>query len=227
MLICVPDVLSSSEVAEVRRLTDAAQWEDGRMTAGTQSAMVKNNLQLPEEAPETVAAQTIVLRALARSPLFLSAALPKTIFPPLFNSYGVGQHFGVHVDNAIRVMPRTGERIRTDLSMTLFLTDPETYDGGELLIETQYGAQEVKLAAGHMVLYPSTSLHQVRAVSRGNRVSCFTWLQSIVRDETQRTTLFDLDQSIQALTAELGGDHDQTVRLTGIYHNLVRIWGDI
>lgn len=227
MLICIPDMLSADEVAVCRAMMARAPWQDGRATAGAQSAGVKNNLQIPQSAPEAQQLGQIILGALGRNPLFLSAALPKTILPPMFNRYGPGQNFGVHVDNAIRQVPQTGERLRTDLSMTLFFSEPEDYDGGELVIETHYGAQEVKLPAGHLVLYPATSLHQVLPVTRGERVSSFFWLQSMIRDDGQRTLLFDLDQTIQAISAECGATSPHAVRLTGIYHNLIRAWAEL
>lgn len=226
MLICVPDVLTPAELRHCQTLLAAADWADGRMTAGSQSALVKHNLQLPADSPAAREAGVIILQALGRNQTFLSAALPKTILPPLFNRYVTGQTFGVHIDNAIRANPLTGERIRTDLSVTLFFSDPDTYDGGELVIETLYGSQEVKLPAGHLVLYPSTSLHQVLPVTRGERTASFFWLQSMVRVEEQRSLLFDLDQTIQDLSADLGGGDDRAVRLTGIYHNLVRHWAE-
>ncbi|OYU47312.1 MAG: Fe2+-dependent dioxygenase [Rhizobiales bacterium PAR1] len=227
MLITIPDVLTPEEVAYCRSLMARAPWTDGKATAGTQSALVKNNRQIPLDAPEGLELGKLILRALGSNALFLSAALPRTILPPMFNRYGEGQNFGIHVDNAIRVVPQTGERLRTDFSMTLFFSDPENYDGGELVVETLYGAQEVKLPAGHMVLYPSTSLHQVLPVTRGERISSFFWLQSMVRDETRRTMLFDLDQTIQSMAASLGADDPHAVRLTGIYHNLIRCWAEL
>ncbi|MGE0226444.1 MAG: Fe2+-dependent dioxygenase [Acetobacteraceae bacterium] len=226
MLICIPDVLTADDLAACRDMMRRALWEDGRSTAGTQSALVKNNLQIPADRPEARELGAIVLRALGANPLFLSAALPRVILSPLFNRYGSGHGFGVHVDNAIRIDSRTGARIRTDLSMTLFFSDPEEYDGGELVIETLYGSQEVKLPAGHMILYPSTSLHQVMPITRGERLAAFFWLQSMVRDHAQRTMLFDLDQTIQSLAATLGSDDDNAVRLTGIYHNMIRMWAE-
>lgn len=226
MLICIPGILDAAELADCRRLMAAGDWRDGRMTAGAQSALVKHNLQLAADDPAAREAGTIILRALYRNETFLSAALPRTILPPLFNRYRTGQTFGVHVDNAIRANPDTGQRIRTDLSVTLFLTEPDDYDGGELVIETQYGSQPVKLPAGHLVLYPSTSLHQVLPVTRGDRVASFFWLQSMVRGVEPRTMLFDLDQTIQSLAATLGTGDDHIVRLTGIYHNLVRYWAE-
>jgi PKHD-type hydroxylase len=226
MLICIPDVLTAAELTQCQAAVQDADWRDGRMTAGAQSALVKHNLQLQADDPRARDAGRIILRALGRNETFLSAALPRTILPPLFNRYTAGQTFGVHVDNAIRANPDTGERIRTDLSVTLFLSDPDSYDGGELVIETNYGAQEVKLPAGHLVLYPSTSLHQVLPVTRGERIASFFWLQSMIRGQEERTMLFDLDQTIQSLSAstEIGDPH--AVRLTGIYHNLVRLWAE-
>jgi PKHD-type hydroxylase len=226
MLICIPDILAPAELTHCQSLLRDADWRDGRMTAGAQSALVKRNLQLPADSPAAREAGLIILRALGRNETFLSAALPKAILPPLFNRYVTGQTFGVHVDNAIRANPETGDRIRTDLSMTLFLSEPDSYDGGELVIETQYGSQEVKLPAGHMVLYPATSLHQVLPVTRGERVASFFWLQSMIRGTEERTILFDLDQTIQSLAGALGLEDDHAVRLTGLYHNLVRRWAE-
>jgi PKHD-type hydroxylase len=226
VLICIPEVLTKAEVAHFRRVMDAVEWVDGRATAGEQSATVKHNMQLPEGSPAARELGDRVLEALARSPLFISAAIPLKIFPPLFNRYGVGQSFGTHVDGAIRAVPGTPVRVRTDLSVTLFLAEPEEYEGGELTVEDRYGTQEVKLPAGDLVLYPSTSLHHVKAVTRGARVASFFWLQSMVRDDNARTMLFDLDQTIQDLSAERGVDDAACVRLTGIYHNLIRYWAD-
>ncbi len=222
MLICVPEVLSKSEVAHCRRVMAAAEWEDGRATCGAQSATVKDNAQLPGSSPASIELADLVLDALSRSALFLSAAVPLRIVPPLFSRYGSGQSFGVHVDNAIRGIPGTSVRIRTDLSCTLFLAEPDEYDGGELTVETRYGVQEVKLPAGDLVLYPSTSLHRVQPISRGNRYVSFFWLQSMIREDGDRTLLFDLDQTIQDLAAEKGVEDEACVRLTGIYHNFVR-----
>jgi PKHD-type hydroxylase len=205
---------------------DKAEWVDGRVTAGAQSATVKHNMQLPEGSPAANELGELVLEALSRCPLFISAAIPLKIFPPLFNRYGAGHSFGTHVDGAIRAVPGTPVRIRTDLSVTLFLAEPDEYDGGELTVEDRYGTQEVKLAAGDLVLYPATSLHHVKPVTRGVRIASFFWLQSMVRDDNVRTMLFDLDQTIQELTAEKGIDDAACVRLTGLYHNLVRYWAD-
>jgi PKHD-type hydroxylase len=227
VLICIPEVLTKDEVAHFRRVMDRAEWVDGRGTAGAQSATVKHNMQLPEGSPPARELGDRVLDALARCPLFVSAAIPLRIFPPLFNRYGVGQSFGTHVDGAIRAVPGTPVRIRTDLSVTLFLAEPGEYDGGELTVEDKYGTQEAKLPAGDLVLYPSTSLHHVKPVTRGARIASFFWLQSMVRDDNARTMLFDLDQTIQQLSAERGIEDPACVRLTGIYHNLIRHWADV
>lgn len=226
MMLHIPEVLSKQQVAHCRQVMDAAEWIDGNATSGHQSALTKNNMQLPEAAPETRQLGDLVLDALERSPLFISAALPLKVFPPLFNRYAGGQAFGLHVDNAIRPFAGSDFRIRTDLSCTLFLAEPEEYDGGELIVEDTYGDQRVKLPAGDMVLYPSTSLHRVTPVTRGARVASFFWLQSMVRDDSQRTLLFQLDTSIQQLAQRLGNGDAQVVQLTGIYHNLLRRWAD-
>lgn len=226
MLLHIPGVLTKPQVAQCRQLLDAAQWTDGNATSGPQSALAKNNMQLPESAPEARQLGNFVLDALEANPLFISAALPLKIFPPLFNRYAGGQAFGNHVDNAIRSYSGADFRIRTDLSCTLFLAEPEDYDGGELIVEDTYGDKQVKLPAGDMVLYPSTSLHRVTPVTRGARVASFFWLQSMVRDDGQRTLLFQLDTSIQQLVARLGNADPQVVQLTGIYHNLLRRWAD-
>ena len=204
MLICVPDVLSKAEVANFRAAMDAAAWEDGRSTAGAQSAMVKKNEQLPPNGEVARRLGETVIKALVANPLFVSAAIPKQIFPPLFNRYGVGQHFGVHVDNAVRGDHLTGARIRTDLSVTLFLSEPDEYEGGELIVEDYYGSHRVKLPAGHLVLYPASSLHTVTPVTRGARVASFFWLQSMVRDGHARSLIFDLDTAIQGLRRAAG-----------------------
>lgn len=226
MLTVIPDLLDPATVQRVRTLIDAAQWIDGNVTSGHQSALAKRNMQLPEDAPEARQAGQIILEALGRSPLLIAAALPLKIFPPLFNSYEGGQAFGVHVDNAVRVQAGTGFRVRSDLSMTIFLEDPQSYDGGELTVETNFGVQRVKLPAGHAVLYPSSSLHRVEPVTRGRRIASFFWLQSMVRDDAARQMMFDLDSSIQALAVDLGHDNAQVIRLTGVYHNLLRRWAD-
>ena len=229
MLICVPDVLSKADVADFRRIMDGCDWEDGRSTAGAQSALVKKNEQLP---PDGEVARTLgnrVISALTANPRFIAAAIPQQIFPPLFNRYEAsnGHHFGIHVDNAVRGDRLTGLRIRTDLSVTLFLSEPEDYDGGELIIEDFYGSHEIKLPAGHLVLYPASSLHMVTPVTRGMRVASFFWLQSMIRDSHARSLIFDLDTAIQALVERLGRDDPETVKLTGIYHNLIRYWAEV
>lgn len=223
MLIQIPKVLTKEEVSKCRQAFDEAEWVDGRGTAGPQAAAVKRNMQLPD-APHTRELGNMILDALARNPLFMSAALPLRVLPPMFNKYGEGQYFGSHIDGAIRNIP--GGRIRTDLSMTVFLAEPEDYDGGELLIEDHYGAQSVKLPAGDMVLYPSTSVHKVTPVTRGYRVASFFWLQSMIRGDLERRMLFDLDQSIQQLTVDRGPDDATVVKLTGLYHNLLRTWAE-
>jgi PKHD-type hydroxylase len=226
LLICIPDLLTNAQVANLRARIDATPWIDGSATAGAQSALVKRNRQLPEQSKAAREAGDIVLDALADNAVFLSAALPLKIFPPLFNRYEVGDGFGVHVDNAIRAVPGAPVRVRTDLSCTLFLSEPDDYDGGELVVELPFGAQEVKLGAGSLVLYPASSLHRVNPITRGARVASFFWLQSMVRDDADRALLFDLDQSVQTLAAAHGHDSAEVVRLTGIYHNLIRRWSD-
>jgi PKHD-type hydroxylase len=225
MLLHIPDVLTPEQVAQAREALDNAEWVDGRVTAGHQSARAKDNMQLPEDNPVARQLSDTVLAALQKSPLFIGAALPLKVFPPLFNRYSGGQSFGTHVDNAIRQVAGTPYRVRTDLSATLFLSAPEEYDGGELSVEDTYGVQSVKLPAGHMILYPATSLHHVRPVTRGARIASFFWVQSMVRDDAQRTLLFDLDSTIQQIAQE-APDHPAAVRLTGIYHNLLRQWAD-
>jgi PKHD-type hydroxylase len=226
MLITIPDILSASEVAQMRTKLDAANWVDGKVTAGYQAQRVKENEQLPEGSPVALELGDLVLKGLARSPLFMSAALPLRVFPPMFNRYRGGGKFGTHVDTAIRQQVTTGQRIRTDVSATLFLTAPEEYDGGELIVEDTYGSHSVKLPAGHMVLYPATSLHRVEPVTRGARVSSFFWIQSMIRTDADRAMLFDLDQTIQKLAVELPGS-PLGVNLTGIYHNLLRRWAEM
>lgn len=230
MLLTLPDVLTPEQTAQARQILDAAEWVDGKGTTGYQSAKAKDNMQLPFESPAARQVGDMILKALATNPLFQAAALPLHIMPPMFNRYAGGQSFGTHVDNAIRHIHGTGMRIRTDLSMTLFFSDPDEYDGGELCIEDTYGVQSVKLPRGHMVLYPSTSLHHVTPVTRGARVSAFFWLQSMIRDNGQRAMLFDLDLSIQRLAHELAGNEvaEKTgVQLTGVYHNLLRQWAEM
>lgn len=226
MLIAIPDLLSADQVARIRAVIDMAEWVDGNATSGPQSALAKRNEQLPEGGPAHAEAGTIILDALAASPAFVAAALPLKVFPPLFNRYGEGQAFDTHVDNAIRIQRGTDFRIRSDLSMTIFLEDPAAYDGGELVIEGSFGEQRVKLPAGHAVLYPSSSLHHVTPVTRGVRVASFFWLQSMVRDDGKRRILFDLDRAVQRLTGQLGGADRSVIELTGVYHNLLRSWAD-
>ena len=229
MLICVPNVLSKQDVADFRRIMDDCAWEDGRSTAGAASALVKRNEQLPPDSEVARQLGKRVLSALTANPQFISAAIPLKIFPPLFNRYAAsdGHHFGLHVDNAVRGDHLTGLRIRTDLSVTLFLSEPGDYDGGELVVEDLYCSHEIKLPAGDLVLYPASSLHLVTPVTRGTRVASFFWLQSMVRDAHARSLIFDLDTAIQALVERLGRDDPETVKLTGIYHNLIRHWAEL
>lgn len=226
MMIAIPDLLDPARLQQLRTLIDAAEWIDGNATSGHQSALAKKNEQLPEGSAAAQQAGAMVLDALGKSPLFFAAALPLKVFPPLFNRYGEGHTFGTHVDNAIRIQRGTEFRIRSDLSMTVFLEDPSAYDGGELVVEDHFGVQRVKLPAGHAVLYPSSSLHHVTPVTRGTRVASFFWLQSMIRDDSARRILFDLDQSVQRLTAQLGGGDRSVIELTGVYHNLLRRWAD-
>ena len=226
MLIAITDILSPDEAAALRARIVAAEWVDGNATSGEGSALAKRNRQLPEDAAVTREAQQAVARAIGGNATFLSAALPHTVFPPLFNRYGPGETFGAHVDNAVRIHAESGTRIRTDLSATLFLTDPADYDGGALEVEGVFGTVSYRLPAGHLLLYPSSSLHRVTPVTRGERVSCFFWLQSLVRGAEKRALLFDLDQSVQALTASHGGDDAEVLRLTSVYHNLMRMWAE-
>lgn len=225
MLLAIPNVLTSDQVAEARARLESAEWVDGRITAGHQGARVKNNDQLPPGSDTAAQVGDMILRALSASPLFMSAALPLHVLPPMFNRYTGGQTFGTHVDGAIRSLPN-GQRIRTDLSCTLFFTGPDEYDGGELMIEDTYGAKSVKLPAGDMIVYPSTSLHHVTPVTRGARLCSFFWLQSLVREDNRRSILFDMDVAIQRLGAE-NPLHPSVVSLTGVYHNLLREWSDL
>ena len=229
MLLHIPEVFTKDEVRTLRARLDAGPWADGNATSGHQSATAKVNRQLPEDSPEARDVGGLVLQALNANPMFVSAALPHTIFPPLFNAYEGGEHFGVHVDNAIRQRSGVGGdvRIRSDLSATLFLSEPEDYDGGELLIEEMYGAQSVKLPAGDLVLYPSKSLHRVTPVTRGKRVASFFWLQSLIRDDADRETLFRLDVAIQRVSADKGPKDAAVLELTAVYHNLIRRWSEV
>lgn len=226
MLLAIPEVLTKSEVLQFRQWMDQADWVDGNATSGQQSALAKKNMQLPQESPVAQKIGDFIQGVLAAHPLFISAALPAKVFPPLFNRYSEGQAFGTHVDNSIRQLKGTNFRIRSDLSATLFFSEPEEYDGGELTIEDTFGVQRVKLPAGHMVLYPSSSLHHVTPVTRGARVSSFFWLESMVRDDSQRTLLFQMDRAIQKLVMDRGNDDTEVISLTGVYHNLLRMWAD-
>lgn len=226
MLLQLPDVLTAQEVATCRQKMNQAEWIDGRVTAGRQSAKAKDNMQLPEDHPVARELSDLIISALQRNPLFMSAALPLRVFPPLFNRYQGGQSFGNHVDNSIRQVPGTPHRVRTDLSATLFLAAPDEYDGGELVVEDTYGLHTAKLPAGHMILYPSTSLHNVRPVTRGARIASFFWIQSMVRDDGRRTLLFDLDMAIQRINHDMP-DYAASLQLTGVYHNLLRQWADV
>ncbi len=227
MLLQIPDVLTADQVAKARELLENADWADGRITAGYQSARAKDNAQLPEDSPVARELGAIVLEALSRNSTFFSAALPRRIYPPLFNRYAGGQSFGFHVDNAVRYDRSRGgaEPVRTDLSATLFFSEPEDYDGGELVIEDTYGTHSVKLRAGDMVLYPGTSLHRVTPVTRGQRLASFFWIQSLVREDAQRRLMFELDVSIRRLTQDVP-EHPALIQLTGVYHNLLRRWSD-
>ena len=226
MLLTVPDVFSAEQVRQIRRQLDGAEWVDGRVTAGHQSSLAKDNMQIPEGHPVAKEIGEVILQTLGQNLLFISAALPMKVFPPLFNPYSGGQSFGTHVDNAIRHVKGTSHRVRSDLSTTLFFSNPDEYDGGELIIEDTYGIHSVKLPAGQLVLYPSSSLHNVRPVTRGARVSSFFWIQSMVRDDSARTLLFDLDNVTQQMSRS-DPNSTHAVKLTGMYHNLLRRWAEV
>jgi PKHD-type hydroxylase len=226
VLLNIPGILKPQEVQEARRLLDEAEWNDGKLTAGHQSALAKDNMQLAETHPIARKLGDMILAALEQSSLFMSAALPLKVFPPLFNRYQAGQSFGTHVDNAIRQVTGTPYRVRTDLSATLFISAPDEYEGGELIIEDTYGVQKVKLPEGHMILYPASSLHHVTPVTRGTRTASFFWIQSMVQDDGERTLLFDLDMAIQRVAEKLP-EQNVTVQLTSIYHNLLRRYAQV
>lgn len=240
MLLKIPNVLTPDEVAQVRHLILGADWADGRITAGSQSAGVKKNRQLPEELPAAQQARHIVSVALARNPQFVTGALPKSVYPPLFNRYSGGANsFGKHIDNAVRTHAATARHVRTDIACTLFLSDPDSYDGGELVVEDTYGEQRIKLAAGDLVMYPGTSVHRVEAVTHGERLACFFWVESMVRSDAQRRLLYDMDMAItdlrrqdlaqnsQSDSSSLNSERSEVVTLTGCYHNLLRMWADV
>lgn len=240
MLLRIPQALNADELAQVRQLIISADWADGRITAGSQSGSVKNNLQLPEELAEAQQARHIVSVALARNPMFVTGALPKSVYPPLFNRYaGLSNHFGNHIDNAVRTHAATARHVRTDISCTLFLSQPDSYDGGELVVQDSYGEQRIKFAAGDLVMYPGTSVHRVEPVTRGERLACFFWIESMVRLDAQRRLLYDMDMAITALrqkdrdsrhgyqNPESHPESQEVVQLTGCYHNLLRMWADV
>ena len=226
MLLQVPAVLTQDQVAQSRQLLEKANWVDGRVTAGHQSVKAKDNMQLAEDDPTAKQLGDAILSALERNPLFMAAALPMKVFPPLFNRYQGGQAFGNHVDNAVRQINGTPYRVRTDLSATLFFSNPDEYDGGELVVEDTFGVHQVKLPAGHLILYPASSLHHVRPVTHGARLASFFWIQSMVRDDGERTLLFDLDMEVQRLSTDLP-EHPSVMNLTSLYHNLLRRWADV
>ena len=240
MLLRIPQVLQPGELGQVRQLILAADWADGRITAGSQSGTVKNNLQLPEDLPAAQQARHIVSVALARNPMFVTGALPKSVYPPLFNRYGGNSnHFGDHIDNAVRTHAATARHVRTDISCTLFLSDPASYDGGELVVQDTYGEQRIKFDAGDLVLYPGTSVHRVEPVTRGERLACFFWIESMVRTDVQRRLLYEMDMAITALrqqalqrttqdhTEDKRIESPELIRLTGCYHNLLRMWAEV
>jgi PKHD-type hydroxylase len=226
MLLQLPNILTPDEVQQAQTLLASAPWADGRTGAGEQARQVKNNEQLDHDCAQAQSIRAMVLRALDRTPLFFSAALPKRVFPPRLNRYGGdSNYYGNHIDGAVRYMPDTGQRVRTDVSCTVFLSDPDSYDGGEFCIADTFGEQAIKLPAGHMVLYPGTSLHQVKPVTRGHRLACFFWIESMVRSDEQRRLLYELDMNLLALR-QCHGETDETTALTGVYHNLLRMWAD-
>lgn len=225
MMLHIPGVLTQEQVLEFRHRLAETDWVDGKETVGAQGARVKQNRQLPEHSPVSRELSQQLLNILQKNPVFFSAALPLHIVPPLFNAYEGGEHYGLHVDGAVRRVPGTAQSLRTDVSSTLFLSDPDDYEGGELVVVDTYGTHEVKLPAGDMIVYPSTSLHQVLPVTRGTRVCSFFWSQSMIRDDARRTMLFEMDQNITRLRAWLG-DCEEVVNLTAQYHNLLRMWAE-
>jgi PKHD-type hydroxylase len=227
MMLHIRGVLTPDQVRHCREAICDADWVDGRVTAGDQSGLAKHNLQLSEDAPQAKALGEAVLKALARNARFMSAALPLKVYPPLFNRYGEGMGFGDHIDNAIRISQVTGARYRTDISCTLFLSDPGDYDGGELLFEDGVSARAIKLPAGDMILYPATTVHQVTPVTRGERWASFFWVQSMVAEGSQRALLYDLDQAVIRARRDLGDDHPAAISMVGIYHNLIRMWSQV
>jgi len=227
MLVTIPDVLSADELAHIRRVLEGTEWIDGRKTAGDQAVKVKNNLQVPVDSAAAQELGQIVLKALAGSPAFTAATLPVRVLPPMFNRYDVGMTFGAHVDGSIRSVPSAGVRIRTDVSSTLFLTPPEDYDGGELVVHDTYGTHTVKLPAGHLVVYPATSMHSVTPVTRGSRWASFFWTQSMIRDDWRRHMLYDLDNAIRSVRGRLPDDDPAVVGLSAHYHNLIRHWAEM
>lgn len=237
MLLRIPQVLQPDELAQVRQLILTADWADGRITAGSQSGTVKNNRQLPEELPAAQQARHLVSVALARNPMFVTGALPKSVYPPLFNRYGGGHdtnHFGNHIDNAVRTHAATARHVRTDISCTLFLSEPASYDGGELVVQDTYGEQRIKFDAGDLVMYPGTSVHRVEPVTRGERLASFFWIESMVRADTQRRLLYEMDMAITSLrrkdmaqSVPGSAESSEVIKLTGCYHNLLRMWADV
>jgi PKHD-type hydroxylase len=227
MLITIPHILNNDEIQQFRQNLQAAVWQEGKLTAGSLAANVKHNQQVDEHSENAISLGNYILKKLGNHPLFISAAMPHRIYPPKFNRYVQGEYYGTHVDGAIMPVSGSSVILRSDISATLFLSEPDEYEGGELMIETPFGAQEVKLQAGDMVLYPSSSLHQVAAVTQGVRLCAFFWIQSLVRDEGKRTLLFDLDQSIQALSMTRKKDDAEILRLSSVYHNLVRQWAEL
>ncbi|WP_299873201.1 Fe2+-dependent dioxygenase [uncultured Cocleimonas sp.] len=225
MLLPIAEVLTQEEVNQFRAHIDNAPWQDGKLSAGSQASFVKSNQQLDDSNEITQSLSNTLLHRLQTHPTFVSATLPFKFYPPKFNRYQNNGSYGLHVDSSIMTTPNQ-ETIRTDISATLFLTDPDEYEGGELMIETQYGAQEVKLNAGDLIVYPSTSLHEVKPVTKGSRISAFLWVQSLVKNSQQREILFELDQSIQVLTMDRGADDTEVRRLSGVYHNSVRQWSE-